>query len=122
MTSFTHVAAAVFALGLCMGMSSAQAAWPAERPISMVVPFPPGSSPDILARALAKLLSASLDQRIVIENRPGAGGNIGTRYVTRAAPDGYTLVYTPLMDRWLPHPRSIHRWVTIHSRICSLSR
>lgn len=94
MKAFNRAAIAAAALGLSLSAASAHASWPADRPISMVVPYPPGSSPDTLARALAEPLSTSLKQRIVIENRPGAGGNIGTRFVTRAAPDGYTLVYT----------------------------
>lgn len=73
--------------------TSAMAAWP-ERPIHMVVPFPPGSSPDLLARTISEPLSQALGQPIVIDNKPGAGGNIGTRMVAKAAPDGYTLVYT----------------------------
>jgi tripartite-type tricarboxylate transporter receptor subunit TctC len=72
----------------------AQAAWPADRPIHLIVPFPAGSSPDLLARALAEPLSKKLAQSIVIENKPGAGGNIGTRFVAQAAADGYTLLYT----------------------------
>ncbi|MFM7012028.1 MAG: Bug family tripartite tricarboxylate transporter substrate binding protein [Betaproteobacteria bacterium] len=72
----------------------AQQAWPLERPIHLIVPFPAGSSPDLLARLLATPLSKALNQNIVIENKPGAGGNIGTRLVARAAPDGYTLLYT----------------------------
>jgi tripartite-type tricarboxylate transporter receptor subunit TctC len=71
----------------------AHAEWP-DRPIHMVVPFPPGSSPDILARAVADPLSQVLGQSIVIDNRPGAGGNIGTRMVAMAKPDGNTLLYT----------------------------
>ena len=71
----------------------AQAAWP-ERPIQMIVPFPAGSSPDILARAIAEPLSADLGQPVVIENKPGAGGNIGTRMATQAKPDGYTILLT----------------------------
>lgn len=75
--------------------NQAQAAeqWP-DRNIHMVVPFPGGSSPDLLARTLAEHLSEALDQNIVVENRPGAGGNIGTSHVTRAKPDGYTLLVT----------------------------
>ncbi len=67
--------------------------WP-SRPIHMVVPFPPGSSPDTLARMIADPLSEKLGQTIVIENKPGAGGNIGTRQVAQAKPDGYTILLT----------------------------
>lgn len=72
----------------------AWADWPADRPIHLVVPFPAGSSPDLLARTLVDPLSKALSQTIVVENRVGAGGNIGTRYVANAAGDGYTLLYT----------------------------
>jgi tripartite-type tricarboxylate transporter receptor subunit TctC len=88
-----------FALGLLLPIlallgSSALAAWPADRPIHLIVPFPAGSSPDLLARALAEPLSKKLAQSIVVENKPGAGGNIGTRVVAQAPADGYTLLYT----------------------------
>ena len=69
------------------------AAWP-DRPIQMVVPFPPGSSPDTLARAIAEPLAGALGQAVVVENKPGAGGNIGTRYASQAKPDGYTILLT----------------------------
>jgi tripartite-type tricarboxylate transporter receptor subunit TctC len=84
--------------GLCLSLAAilpaaAHADWP-DRPIHMVVPFPPGSSPDILARTISEPLSQALGQPIVIDNKPGAGGNIGTRIVSQAKPDGYTLLYT----------------------------
>ena len=79
--------------GLLALSAAANAAWP-ERPIQMIVPFPAGTSPDILARAVAEPLAADLGQPIVIENKPGAGGNIGTRMATQAKPDGYTLLLT----------------------------
>jgi tripartite-type tricarboxylate transporter receptor subunit TctC len=68
-------------------------AWP-SRPIKLVVPFPPGSSPDIIARLIAEPLAQSLGQPIVIDNRPGAGGNLGTGAVAKAEPDGYTFLFT----------------------------
>lgn len=62
-----------------------------SRPITLIVTFPPGGSSDIVARALEPKVSADLGQGIIIENRPGAGGNLGIGAVARAAPDGYTL-------------------------------
>ncbi len=81
--------------GLLMGTaallgSAAQAAYP-DRPIQLVLSFPPAGATDILARAIGLKMSETLGQTIVIENRPGAGGNIGLAYAAKAAPDGYTI-------------------------------
>ena len=70
---------------------AAAQSWPA-RPVTMVVPFPAGGAPDIVARFLAEALGDKLGQRFVVENRTGASGNIGALTVARAAPDGYTLM------------------------------
>lgn len=79
--------------GLMPAATQAQSSWP-ERPIQMVVPFPAGSSPDALARAISEPLAQALGQPVIVDNRPGAGGNIGTRFVAHAKPDGYTLLLT----------------------------
>lgn len=68
-------------------------AWP-SRAIKLVVPFPAGSSPDLMARAVAEPLAAVLGQPVVVDNRPGAGGNVGTGAVAKAEPDGHTLLFT----------------------------
>ena len=67
-----------------------EAGWP-SRAIHLIVPFPAGSSPDLIARVLSEKLAPALGQPVVVENRPGAGGNLGTALVARAAPDGYTI-------------------------------
>ena len=63
-----------------------------NRPITLIVPFPPGGSTTVMARNVADKLSLALGQQIVVENRGGAGGTIGTRFVAKASPDGYTIL------------------------------
>src|SRR6266581_5894882 len=63
-----------------------------SRPVRLIVPFPPGGSTDILSRALGQKLAEGLGQPVLIDNRPGAGGSIGSEAAAKAAPDGYTLV------------------------------
>ena len=85
------VAAALAAAVLCVGADAQAQTYPA-RTITLVVPFPPAGGVDALARIVAERLTVALKQSVVVENRVGAGGNLGTRAVAKAEPDGYTLL------------------------------
>jgi tripartite-type tricarboxylate transporter receptor subunit TctC len=90
---------------LCAGLlvlgwprvASAQA-YP-SKPIRMVIAFPPGGGTDVLARAIAQRLGAKLEQQVIVENRPGAGGMIGLETAAKAAPDGYTVFLSALTNQ-----------------------
>ena len=91
-------------------IATAQSAWPSQRPIRLVAQFPPGGLVDVVSRLMAPHLSMALGQSVVVENRPGAGGLIGTEFVAKQAADGYTLLvshaaphaYAPATRRTLP--------------------
>lgn len=85
----------VLSLGAVSSTAAQAQAWPAK-PVTLLVPFPPGGSTDAIARLLAAKLQEQLSTSFVIDNRGGAGGTIGTTAVKRAAPDGYTILVTSL--------------------------
>jgi tripartite-type tricarboxylate transporter receptor subunit TctC len=117
-------AAALAAAIAIHGAASAQA-WPAK-PLRIIVPFPPAGGADIVVRQMAPRLSDRFGQQVVVENRPGAGGNIGAELIAKAAPDGYTvgvlttavLAFNPSLDVKLAYdPVKDFRPVTLLANI-----
>jgi tripartite-type tricarboxylate transporter receptor subunit TctC len=90
-TSFAFATAAGVCLALLPGALAHAQTYPA-RPVRMVVPFPPGGSLDIAGRLIAQKLTDAWGQSVVVENKPGAGGNIGADFVAKSPPDGYTIL------------------------------
>ncbi len=107
--SFRSVAALALA-ATALGAQAQAANWP-SRPIHIVIPYGAGSSPDVFARMIAEKISPKLGQPVIVENRPGGGGNNGTGSVAKAAGDGYTflvstngpLVYNTVINKKLPY-------------------
>ena len=90
-------AAACAAALLAPALSHGQAqGWPTRQPVTLLVPFPPGGSTDLIARTLAPKLQDALGGTFIVQNTSGAGGTVGTATVKRAAPDGYTILVTSL--------------------------
>ncbi|WBY02886.1 tripartite tricarboxylate transporter substrate binding protein [Ramlibacter tataouinensis] len=106
-----HFLQAAGALGAAsVGLPALAQAWPA-RPVRMVVTFPAGSSPDVVARLLTEPLSKVLGQPVVVENKPGAGGSLGTGFVARSEADSHTFLFTtqgPLVTTPLLTPNLNH--------------
>jgi tripartite-type tricarboxylate transporter receptor subunit TctC len=94
MKKLSRLTFAIASLFVC-SKALAQANFP-DRPIRWIVPFPPGGAMDSIARALGEQISKKTGQPVVIENKPGAGGNIGVDAVAKAQPDGYTIVITSI--------------------------
>jgi tripartite-type tricarboxylate transporter receptor subunit TctC len=90
-TAKWHFIGVLATLASAIFPATAQAPWP-TKPITYVVPFAPGGNTDTLARLIAQKLSTALGQPVIIENKPGAGGNIGSDFVAKAKPDGYTIL------------------------------
>src|SRR5215831_12622360 len=92
-TKLSRLLALCLLAGFCALVEPAAAqGWPAAKPITMVVPFPPGPALDLVARLVGAKIGTALGQTVVVENRVGANGTIGANAVARAAPDGYTVL------------------------------
>ncbi|MDM0108413.1 tripartite tricarboxylate transporter substrate binding protein [Variovorax sp. J22R24] len=97
LTARRAFSATVLALLAAAGVpASAQTTWPTGKPITWVVPYPPGGTTDILGRAVAQRLGTSLAATVIVDNKAGATGTIGSAFVAKAAPDGFTMLGTSI--------------------------
>ena len=87
---------AILAVPLLAPAGASAQPWVPTRPLRLVIPFPPGGTTDLIGRMVAERLAPRLGQPVIVENRPGAGGNIAGEYVARAEPDGQTLFFTSI--------------------------
>ena len=125
MSQVTRRAFAIASLSaLAAGSAAAQGSDYPSKPVRIVVPFAAAGSTDILARVLARALQAELGQNFLVDNKPGASGNIGAEIVAKAAPDGYTLLYTSTNltanPALMPVPYDVVRDFTPVSRVAFL--
>ena len=119
---FLQLTAAAAAFPVSSRIANAQS-YPA-RPIRLVAPFPPGGSIDLVARLIGQWLTERLGQQVVIENRPGAGGNVGTDAVASAPPDGYTILLCSVANAISAtlYPKLNHDFVRDFAPVAGLSR
>ncbi len=101
---YARIAAVVFAFSATLAQAQA---WPTKA-VRLVVPYPPGGSTDVAARAVAERIAPALGQSVLIENRAGAGGNIGIESVVKSEPDGYTVLIAPDFVASAPHVYSLN--------------
>ena len=90
--TITRLVLSFVAIGITLSAANTQD-YP-SRPIRLIVPFPPGGGVDVAARLIGEKLGDALGQQVVIDNRPGASGTLGAQVVAKAAPDGYTLLFS----------------------------
>ena len=92
---FTSIALALFCFAMCSSMTALASESYPSKPIKIVVPYVPGGPVDVMARIIGDSLGKSMKATVLIENRPGAGANIGSAFVAKSPADGYTLLLTP---------------------------
>ena len=121
--SIQRYAASMLLAFFAIQPAAAQSVKYPDRPIRLVVPFPPGGTVDVTARLVGPIVASSIGQQIVIENRVGASGIIGTGFVAQSKPDGYTLLIntTPLVTNTLMYSKVPYNVLTDFAPISNLA-